>query len=274
MTDLLDDELTSAFDRAHDASQWAAPTWTDPVDRIHRASARARTRTAIAGAGGLALVAGGVIAAVTMLPSGQDRVLVPADGGNGSQGTGRTGAQWLLSPNDYESYTAAHPSPSASPDSVPSPAPVDGELTRLQTDIVAALPAGAEIIRADAADGGAPGHATVWLRLADGTPVAVERYQLDYPLDLSWPVETSSDGQSPPVTEHTTQPEVWSDGTAYTVLTGTASGYGFGGGTQWSGPFVWTVTPDGWFTTWTAPVSVDKLLSWAQSADGSFVGGG
>jgi len=269
MTDVLDDELTSAFERAHEAPQWAMPGWPDSAGRVRRAATRARTRYAAAAAVGLTLVAGGALAAVHALPSGEDRVL-PSNGGNSTDANGATGAKWLLSPSDFDAYTAAHPSPSPSTDRVPSPAPSDAQLAQLQRDVSAALPAGATTVRSDAADGGVRGDAIIWLRLADGTPVAVERTRLDYPRVLSTAVDSATEEVAP---EHFTDPQTWADGTAYTIVTGQAFGYGLDRQTQWSGPFVWTVTPDGWFTMWTAPVASDTLLGWAQSADASFVGG-
>ena len=272
--DLLERELTESFARAHQAPQWALPIWPDAAARVRRAAIRARARRVTAATAVVAAVAGGAVVSAAALTSTDAQVQYgPLSGGDGGGATGQTGAQWLLSSSDYAHYAAAHPSPSAAPDLVPSPAPQDAELTQLQTDIAAALPAGADTVRADAADGGVRGQATVWLRLGDGTPVAVERHRLAYPLDLGGPEETTSDGQSTTVTEHFTDPATWADGTAYTVVTGNMFGYGFGAGTEWNGPTVWTVTPDGWFTMWTAPVSVDKLLSWARSADDAFAAG-
>ena len=272
--DLLERELTESFERAHQAPQWALPSWPDAAGRVRRAAIRARARRVTAATAVVAAVTGGAVVSAAALTTTDAQVHYRTlSGGDGGGATGQTGAQWLLSSSDYAQYTAAHPSPSAAPDLVPSPAPRDAELTQLQTDIAAALPAGATTVRADAADGGVRGQATVWLRLTDGTPVAVERHRLGYPLDLNWPEDTTSDGQPSPVTEHFTDPAAWADGTAYTVVTGTLFGYGFGAGTEWNGPTVWTVTPDGWFTMWTAPVSVDKLLSWARSADDSFAAG-
>jgi hypothetical protein len=69
------------------------------------------------------------------------------------------------------------------------------------------------------------------------------------------------------------EPAEWSDGTAYTVLTGNALGYAFGVDQQWSGPVVWTVTADGWFTSWTAPVPTATLLGWAEAGDRHFTAG-
>ncbi len=270
MNELLDAELTKAFDRAHDAPQWSSPAWPDPAGRIRRRAARTRTRRAVAGVAATAVVAGGVVAAAQLLPTGEDRV-VPAEGGRAAATAGGDGTAWLLSPKDYEAYTAAHPSPSPSTDLVASPAPDDAELAQLQADIAAAVPATAQTVRADAADGGARGSATVWLRLADGTPVAVERYRLDYPRVLSADTDPAATEKLAP--EQFTAPRTWADGTAYTVVTGMGFGYGFDAQTQWNGPFVWTVTPDGWFTSWTAPVDPQRLVDWAHSADAAFTSG-
>jgi hypothetical protein len=222
----------------------------------------------VAGAGVCALAAG-TVAAVDAWPTGADRVDVRPQGGAGPAAT--SGLDWLLSPQQYASYTGAHPSPSAAPESVHSPAPTDAELEQLRGDIAAALPADATTLRTDAADGGAKGFATVWLRLADGTPVGVERSRLSYPRVLSTTTDPSATEALAP--EHFTDPGTWQDGSAYTVVTGSAWGYGFGVNDQWNGPFVWTATSDGWFTLWTAPVDADTLLGWAQAADAHFTGG-
>ena len=117
----------------------------------------------------------------------------------------------------------------------------------------------------------------MWLRLADGTPVAVERYRLQYPVEAGmsqYPAATAPPigGDRVASNEASTTPDTWPDGSAYTVLSGDALGYSFGAGEQWSGPVAWTVTPDGWFTSWTAPVSTGRLLDWAQVADAHFSG--
>ena len=259
--DVLDEQLSQAFDRAHDAPQWALPAWPDPLTRVRRTAARRRAGRVAAATAAVAFVAAGAVIGVQSMSSTDARVHYRLGSGGTGSAPDRTGAQWLLTPQDFGQYAAAHPSPSPAPDLVPSPAPSDTELAQLHTDIAAVLPANVDTVRSDAADGGTRGHATVWLRLADGTPVAVERYRLDYPLELSGP-------------ERFTDPSVWADGTAYTVLTGNTLGYGFGPDTQWSGPIVWTTTADGWFTMWTAPVATDTLLGWARGADASFSGAG
>jgi len=259
---LLERRLEESFAAAHDDPRWAGDGWTDPVGRLRKAGRAHRRRVAVASGLSVAAIAGGAAAAVSAIPASNDRVGVTAPMAHGQSGTG---LDWLLTRSQYDAYTAAHPSPSPATDRVPSPAPVDDELRSLQADIAAALPNGVETVRADAADGGARGDATVWLRLADGTPVAVERYRLDYPRVLA--TDTDPATTETVAAEQFSDPQTWSDGSAYTTITGQGWGYAFGRGTEWSGPFVWTVTPDGWFTSWTAPVTTEKLLGWAQAAD-------
>jgi hypothetical protein len=266
--DLLDEQLKASFDTAHIDPRWAAPGWTDPVARVRRRAAVVRRRVAAVTVIAAVVAIAGVAAVVPHLRSA-DRISVQPAGGD----VAATGLPWLLTPAQYAAYSAAHPSPSAAPDHVASPAPADAELQSLQADAVAALPAGARVVRADAADGGVRGDAVVWLRLADGTPVVVEREKLDYPRVLSTSTAPSSTDTAAP--EHFTDPATWDDGTAYTVITGSLWGYGLDAQTHWQGPFVWTVTPDGWFTYWTAPVGAHRLLGWARAGDKTFtVGGG
>ena len=267
--DLLDRPVLDAFERAHADARWAGNAWTDPLPRL-RAGARASRRRSAAAAGLAVVAAAGVgVAGAKVLGPGVDRL---RSAPIASPGSG-TGLDWLLTPAQYDAYTAAHPSPSDNPRRVPSPVPVDAEAQRLQADVNAAV--GDETtLRLDAADGGEQGHAVMWLRVG-GTPVAVERYQLAYPLvagDTAQP--TAAPGATGDSAETFTSPRTWSDGTAYTVASGHAMGYAFSKDEQWSGPVVWTVTTDGWLTSWTAPVAADQLLSWAQTADEHYTAGG
>ena len=262
--DVLERRLTQAFTATHNDARWAGDGWPDPMGRLQRARRTQTRRIAVVSAVAAAGLAAGAVAGVSALSSSRDRVRVVGPAGQGDTGSG---LQWLLTSSQYDAYTRAHPSPSPAVDRVPSPAPADDQLRSLQADIAAALPADARTVRADAADGGVNGDATVWLRLSDGTPVAVERLRLNYPRVLSTTTDSSTEEIAP---EHFTDPQTWADGTAYTVVTGQAWGYGMDERTQWSGPFVWTATADGWFTVWTAPVSTDRLLGWAEAADAHF----
>jgi hypothetical protein len=262
--DVLERRLSQSFVAAHDDPRWAGDTWLDPMGRLGRARRAHNRRIAAVSALAATGLAAGAIAGVSALSTTSDRVRVVGPAGHPDAGSG---LDWLLTTAQYDDYTAAHPSPSPPVDRVPSPAPVDDQLRGLEADIAAALPADAQTVRADAADGGVNGDATVWLRLSDGTPVAVERLRLEYPRVLSTTTDSSTEELAP---EHFTDPQTWDDGTAYTIVTGQAWGYGLDEQTQWDGPFVWTVTSDGWFTMWTAPVSRDRLLGWAQAADAHF----
>lgn len=272
----LERRLAESFKAAHDEPRWAGEDWTDPVNRVRHAhrtqSRRIAAVSAVATAG---LVAGG-IATVAAVTGSQDQVRVIGPAGHGDTGTG---LDWLMTRDQFRTYVAAHPSPSPATDRVPSPAPVDDELRSLQADVTAALPAGTRIVRADAADGGNAGEATVMTKLPDGTPVVIERRHLDYPMEDpgyngASPVPTATIGTSPdepPLTEVYTDPRTWSTGTAYSIVTGNVMGMGVPSEGGWMGPFVWTATADGWFTSWTAPVPSERLLGWAQAADAHFV---
>ncbi|MDQ1703664.1 MAG: hypothetical protein QOF18_30 [Frankiaceae bacterium] len=274
--DLIERRLHDAMGAAHDDPRWAGPEWSDPVRRVRRAARSRRAGRVGAAVAGLAVVSVGAGIALHALSPGADRVRVlpPATGSQGS------GADWLLTPQQFDAYVAAHPSPSPTANSVASPAPVTADLQQLESDLRAGVPGALTINRSDSADGGQRGHSVIWATRADGTQVVVERYKLDYPLEAGLPdgprPTATPDGPatSHPADETFTSPRSWSDGSAYTVLTGDALGYSTGAGEAWSGPYVWTVTPDGWFTAWTAPVTVDTLTGWAQAADVSFVAAG
>ena len=263
--DVLDPIVRDAFERAHGDGRWAGHAWTDPMPRLRVGARASRVRTAAVT--GFALVGVAVVGAavVKVAGPGVDRLrTLPVT----APGSG-TGLDWLLTPDQYDAYTTAHPMPSAGPEHVPSPVPIDDGARRLQADVLAAV-GDATTLRLDAADGGSAGHAVIWLRVG-GTPVAVERYRLDYPLVAGATADASAapDGAA----EKFTSPRTWADGTAYTVASGETMGYAFGPGQQWSGPVVWTVTPEGWLTSWTAPVGSDRLLSWAQTADEHYTRG-
>jgi hypothetical protein len=277
---LLERRLEESFATAHDDARWEGGSWTDPLVRIRRAGRAHRRRVATASSLSVVALAGGALAAVSAIPASTDRVGVTAPMAGGQTGSGLA---WLMSRDRYDAYVAAHPSPSPSTVRVPSPAPVNDELRTLEADMTAALPAGAQTLRADAADGGNAGQVTVWMTLPDGTPVAAERQQLHYPYEDpgyngASPAPGTTPGTNPdqpPLTEVYTDPTTWSTGTAYEVATGNVWGYGVtddeGHGRGWHGPFVLAATADGWLTTWTAPVSTDRLLGWARAADAHFV---
>jgi hypothetical protein len=269
---VLEMRLEDSFAAAHDDPRWGGDTWADPVGRLRRANQTYRHRLAAASFLGVVALTAGVVAGVAALRSSGDEVrITPLT--QGSAGSG-SGLNWLLPLNDYRSYEAAHPQPSAGPQTVPSPAPRDSALATLEDDVRAVLPAGTHILRDDPAAGGAKGMLQVELRLPDGSPVFVQRQKLDYPVPLA--AYTGPGAPDPGFAdEHFTDPQSWADGTAYSVITGSSWGYSFPaseGGDSWAGPYVYTATSDGWFTAWTAPVPADKLLGWAQAADEHFVG--
>lgn len=271
VSDVLERRLEESFAIAHHDPRWAGDSWTDPVGRLRRANLRHRRRTAIVSGLSVAAVAAGLVVAVTGLrPSGDDVRLGPAAPTTAAAGSG---LDWLLPLGKYRSYEAAHPRPSAGPEMVPSPAPRDADLTTLEDNLHAVLPTGTQILRDDAAAGGAKGMLEVELRLPDGSPVYVQRQKLDYPVPLA--AYTGSGTPDPGFAdEHFSDPQSWADGTAYSVITGTSWGYSFPaaeGGDYWAGPYVYTATGDGWLTAWTAPVPTDRLLHWAAAADAEFV---
>lgn len=259
--DVLDRPLREAFERAHTDTRWAGRAWPDPVPRVRAGVRVSRVRTtALAGAAVIVLAGvGGVLVTKAAQPA-VDSLRAPI----ATQGGG-SGLDWLLTPEQYDAYSAAHPSPSAGPQKAPSPAPIDADARRLEADVTAAV-GSADPVRLDPADGGDVGHAVLWLHV-DGTPLAVERYRLRYPLVAGDQAETTAGAARPGGAESFTAPQEWPDGTAYTVATGTVMGYAFGADERWSGPVVWTVTPDGWLTSWTAPVPAQQLLAWAHAAE-------
>jgi hypothetical protein len=275
--DLIDRRVTDALNRAHDDPRWAGSEWTDPVGRVRRAARSGRALHVGVSAIGITALGVGAGFGLHALssPSDQVRVVSPAGAGGQSQASG---LDWLMTPQQFDTYMTAHPSPSPTLDLVASPAPASDELLQLEADARAAMPGGLTIDRADAADGGERGHAVIWATRADGTQVVVERYKLDYPLEAGLPAgprpTATPDGPGSPrsADEVFTVPRTWTDGSAYTALTGDALGYSTGAG-AWNGPFVWTATSEGWFTSWTAPVSTERLLGWAQAADAHFTAG-
>ena len=270
---VLERRLEESFSVAHNDARWAGDAWVDPVGRLRNAGRAYRRRVAVASCLGVVALTAGAIVGMAAIRSNSDEVrITPLAHGSASSSNGLA---WLLPLRDYRSYEAAHPQPSAAPQTVPSPAPHDAALTGLEDDVRAVLPPGTRILRDDAAAGGAKGMLEVELRLPDGSPVFVQRQKLDYPVPLA--AYTGSGAPDPGFAdEHFSDPKTWADGTAYSIITGSSWGYSFPaseGGDDWAGPYVYTATGDGWFTAWTAPVSVDTLLGWAQAADAQFVGG-
>jgi hypothetical protein len=264
--DEIEARVAAALRAAPDDPRWAPPGWDDPVTRVRAAAGRSRRRHITLG--GLGALTASVLLVAGFSAWSHDTSTVRV----GPAGTGQgSGLDWLLTPQQWAAYTTAHPSPSPSRDVVASPAPVSVELHRLQAEVTSTL-GDVQVLRADAANGGDAGHLLVWVRTGDGTPVVVERYRLGYP------VEAGTSGASAPpggaAGETYSEPEQLSTGSAMTALTGDRMGYSFGGGgDQWTGPIVWVVTPDGWFTSWTAPVSVGVLRGWAAAGDLQFSAG-
>jgi hypothetical protein len=265
--DLLETRLTAAFDAAHHDPRWAPDVWPDPLPRVRHGARAARSRQLVmAAVATLGILGGAAVGLHAVTGSTQRLTAVPSAGVSGG-----SGADWLLTPAEYDAYTAAHPSPSPVPERVPSPAPETSQVRQFQSDVLAAVGGGASTLRVDPADSGEAGHVTLWLRVG-ATPLAVEHYRLTYPLlvgPAQVPPPTAEPGHSSPDSsyEHFTAPQTWPTGTAYTIATGEAFGYAFGIDEHWAGPIVWAVTPDGWLTWWTAPVPADRLLGWAQAYD-------
>ena len=262
---VLERRLVETFNEAHDDPRWAGTTWHDPLHRLGRARQASRRRTALASTLGVAALTAGAIAGVAALPSSSDHLKVVGTLSGGD----KTGSDWLLPLDKYQAYEAAHPQPSGGPELVQSPAPRDAALTDLEAALQHVLPSGTRVLRDDAASGGAKGHLEVVLRLPDGSPVDVERYQLDYPVPLAAYTGTGTP-DSGFADEHFTDPQAWANGTAYSVITGSSWGYSLpqaDGGDSWSGPFVYTATNTGVFTEITSPVSSDRMVGWAQQLD-------
>jgi hypothetical protein len=221
-------------------------TWADPMGRLRRARHRRQAKVGGLALAGVTAVAG--VASTVHLPRHRDTV-----GTARTTGEPGSGLDWLLTHDDYLVHNRAHPSPSDFHDMVASPAPVSDELLALKSAVAAAMPAGTLISELDAANGGRRDE--LHLRATVGTaPVIVERRRLAYPLETS-----TGTG----MTEAT-----WlATGSAIAVAVNSHESYD-----DWSGPFVWVATADGWLTTWTSPLPVDQLRAWAVAADAHSAG--
>jgi hypothetical protein len=256
----IEGQLHEVLHALRDGELVQPPASPGTAHRVETAARAWRRRQRVAAAALVVLLAGGAFTAVRLLPGPAAGRIVPTSPG-GQHGPRPSGLAWLLTPARWAAYTAAHPSPSPNPVMVPSPAPPNAALRELESDALHVLP-GARVVRADSADGGQQGQLVIWLRLGN-LPVVVSRNLLHYPIEAGGFLGS----------EHVSRPRRLATGSAVAVLSGGADGYSALGRT-WSGPFVWTVTPDGWFTAWTAPVPVGEVLRWAVRSDQRFVASG
>ena len=126
------------------------------------------------------------------------------------------------------------------------------------TDLAAPAVVMANILGAQDAPNGLAGAAAIHARLADGTPVEVERMQLQEPISTQF----GGEGPQRPMTRRDLQ-------TGSVLVTIAGAGYGWGPDIPADANVALVVTPTGEYTYWAAPLSVplDTVRSWAEAAD-------
>lgn len=261
--------LTDALRDARTDERWAVQARPGMAHRVRRASLRRRRGQAVLAAAAAAVVLTGAVAGLTQLPGGDrptDAVIAgpaPAPGEPGPvitpEFTPTSGRDWLLTEQEFERFTATHAAPSPRPNPVQSPAPLTDYSARLLADVEAALPAGATTERQDALNGD-PATAGIHIRLADGTPVEVDRQPLQGP--VAYPLYFG--GAQRPVPEPAAVP-----GSDSAVLAVENVGYGWGPTIADGARSVTVVRRDGEATRWYAPLSVplETLTRWSLAAE-------
>jgi hypothetical protein len=173
--------------------------------------------------------------------------------------TPQSGRDWLPSPAQFEQFRAAHPVESLGPE------PPGTTRERLLQEVQhAGLPAGA-VVRITAGD-----LPSVSVRLANGVPIYIERYQKLYPTAVN------PDG----IVSGSTYDVVDVPGTSDAALLRSRTGYGWPRGTVGDSdanhdgdtndsPSVLLATSRGLTTFWVAPASasLETLRQFAFSAD-------
>lgn len=265
MTSQLEQQLTDALGSARSDERWALSADLD-VRAVRRLAGRRRRRTAVATAAASVVVLGVVGVAAGALASGTrtvDRVGQVAAQAPGQPVAGispawtpASGRDWLLSGAEYDRFAGGHTvvDHPTGQSRVPSPAPLASPSKALLADLRDALPTGATTRREDA-PGGDPDATAVHVRLADGTPVEVERTQLWQPLAYDrlggdTPVAGSSVEDVP--------------GTTTALLLQPDAGYGFPGRSD-GAHAVAVVTRSGGWTYLVAPETVPlaTVRGWA-----------
>lgn len=259
-------------DALHD-DRLALPVPAETLDVVRR-KRRARQRLVITGASVAALaLAGGSVALVSLRSSSSSTLSPYLEGGlpAGSPAPGITpafvpgsGRDWLLTGPEYDAYRASHTHPSPAPGQsvVHSPAPLSSQSAQLLEDVTAAtLPSSASLRREDSV-GGQPNVAAVHVRLADGTPIEIQRAQAQEPFAYAM---TGIDGSSTMTAPGAHVVDVPGTSSAAGVIPDAS--YGFAGRTDRTEEVV-VVTRGGVVTTWWAPVTVPlaDLQQWAIAA--------
>ena len=272
--DPLERLLATALRDARTDDRWAVPTAPGLAHRVRRATVRRRRQRAlVAVTAGLALVGGGTAVLAQARGGGAaDSVYArptttsPAAAPSPVAGVSPDylvdeGSDWLLSRDDYVDFFTTHSMPSPRPNPVQSPAPLTGASARLLADVESVLPDGATTDRQDALDGD-PARVGVHVRLADGTPVEVEREPLQTPIAYLGVGGSGSIGSGVSAVQ-----DVPGSASAFVVFPGIS--YGWGPGVEHGARRVLVVRPDGEATSWYAPLSVpvETVTQWALGAD-------
>ena len=263
VVDPIEELLAAALVDARTDDRWAIAPSAQALTSIRRAATRQRTATA--GAALLAAAAAGVGISLVVGSDGQQTVVQqPADSPDRAQPVPgiepdwipTSGSEWVLDKPAYDEFVRSHLLPSPAPHTVRSPAPLTEASARLLRDVLKGIAPGASTVRQDAPNGLA-GAAAIHARLTDGTPVEVERMQ------LQWPMSTQINGDGPQ------QPTVRKDLANGSVLVTIAgAGYGWGPDIPEGANVAIVVTPTGESTYWAAPltVSLQTIASWAEAA--------
>jgi hypothetical protein len=269
VTDPTEELLAAALAGARTDDRWALAAPPQALTRVRRAATRQRARSAgMAVVGLTAAVSGATFGLAALGHGGPDgAVVVPGTQGDPTAApspvpgispawTPTSGRDWVLDKGAYDAFVAAHTLPSSAPHDVQSPAPLTDYSARLASDVGSALPAGSTLVRQDAPDGLA-GSAAVQARLADGTPVNVQR------IPLQQPITSSFGGDGAP---SAARRDLASGSVLLTIAHG---GYGWGPDIPQGANIAIVVAVDGTETSWSAPVSVPlpTVAQWAEVAD-------
>lgn len=268
--------------------RWALPARLDIASLRaagRRRQARRRTATAtlavaalLAGAGGLLAVqrepdrlgyAGSGPSAqpaptTTPVPGSRPAPHTPVPGITPAFSPTR-GSDWLLTVDQARTFASVHvtPSPCCGQSVVPSHAPLTARTLDLVADGRAGLPPGADVV-GEQDPGGQPAVEALHVHLADGTPVEVERAQLQVPLAAA---ELENRGSTVPSLTVRDVP-----GSSAALLSMADYGYGYGF-QDWQGDpgaqLAMTVTAGGVTTRWASPVTLPlaTLQGWAVAAE-------
>lgn len=265
--DPIEELLAAALADARTDDRWAIAPKARSMTAVRRAAHRQRTRNA--GLALASLTAVGVGSAAAIGAFGTDANHAGLQYGDGPtpapspvpgitpEWTPQSGSAWVLEKKAYDAFIAAHTLPSDKPHNVQSPAPLTEYSALLEGDVRAALPTGSTTVRQDAPDGDATA-AAIHARLADNTPVQIERGPLQEPISTQY----GGDSAARP----TTRRDLPNGSVLVTIA---HAGYGWGPDIPEGANVAFTVTPSGEQTTWSAPLSVplSTVAGWAETAD-------